>query len=219
MTKYIKLIFIGIILVLLTGCSGNYNLKINKDLTINEELELTLEKESETYEKTLKIFEDNNIDTSKYKVVTSGDEVQITYKENYNSIEDYIVNSKVYPQLVDKIEYNKKDGYVDLYVDENLKVKNSVTDNIGTNLLDFDVIQVNIINPFKINVTHAELQNEDTYTWSLTKDNPDLKVQMQFRPTMNRIPYRPIIVLVVIVLSSFILIYRFSKRFKGRQKI
>ena len=219
MTKYIKLIFIGIILVLLTGCSGNYNLKINKDLTINEELELTLEKESETYEKTLKIFEDNNIDTSKYKVVTSGDEVQITYKENYNSIEDYIVNSKVYPQLVDKIEYNKKDGYVDLYVDENLKVKNSVTDNIGTNLLDFDVIQVNIINPFKINVTNAELQNEDTYTWSLTKDNPDLKVQMQFRPTMNRIPYRPIIVLVVIVLSSFILIYRFSKRFKGRQKI
>ncbi|MBO6195084.1 MAG: hypothetical protein J6O56_01915 [Bacilli bacterium] len=219
MTKYIKLIFIGIILVLLTGCSGNYNLKINKDLTINEELELTLEKESETYEKTLKIFEDNNIDTSKYKIVTSGDEVQITYKENYNSIEDYIVNSKVYPQLVDKIEYNKKDGYVDLYVDENLKVKNSVTDNIGTNLLDFDVIQVNIINPFKINVTNAELQNEDTYTWSLTKDNPDLKVQMQFRPTMNRIPYRPIIVLVVIVLSSFILIYRFSKRFKGRQKI
>ena len=219
MTKYIKLIFIGIILVLLTGCSGNYNLKINKDLTINEELELTLEKESETYEKTLKIFEDNNIDTSKYKVVTSGDEVQITYKENYNSIEDYIVNSKVYPQLVDKIEYNKKDGYVDLYVDENLKVKNSVTDNIGTNLLDFDVIQVNIINPFKINVTNAELQNEDTYTWSLTKANPDLKVQMQFRPTMNRIPYRPIIVLVVIVLSSFILIYRFSKRFKGRQKI
>lgn len=219
MTKYIKLIFIGIILVLLTGCSGNYNLKINKDLTINEELELTLEKESETYEKSLKIFEDNNIDTSKYKVVTSGDEVQITYKENYNSIEDYIVNSKVYPQLVDKIEYNKKDGYVDLYVDENLKVKNSVTDNIGTNLLDFDVIQVNIINPFKINVTNAELQNEDTYTWSLTKDNPDLKVQMQFRPTMNRIPYRPIIVLVVIVLSSFILIYRFSKRFKGRQKI
>ena len=180
---------------------------------------MTLEKESETYEKTLKIFEDNNIDTSKYKVVTSGDEVQITYKENYNSIEDYIVNSKVYPQLVDKIEYNKKDGYVDLYVDENLKVKNSVTDNIGTNLLDFDVIQVNIINPFKINVTNAELQNEDTYTWSLTKDNPDLKVQMQFRPTMNRIPYRPIIVLVVIVLSSFILIYRFSKRFKGRQKI
>lgn len=219
MTKYIKLIFIGIILVLLTGCSGNYNLKINKDLTINEELELTLEKESETYEKTLKIFEDNNIDTSKYKIVTSGDEVQITYKENYNSIEDYIVNSKVYPQLVDKIEYNKKDGYVDLYVDENLKVKNSVTDNIGTNLLDFDVIQVNIINPFKINVTNADLQNEDTYTWSLTKDNPDLKVQMQFRPTMNRIPYRPIIVLVVIVLSSFILIYRFSKRFKGRQKI
>ena len=219
MTKYIKLIFIGIILVLLTGCSGNYNLKINKDLTINEELELTLEKESETYEKTLKIFEDNNIDTSKYKIVTSGDEVQITYKENYNSIEDYIVNSKVYPQLVDKIEYNKKDGNVDLYVDENLKVKNSVTDNIGTNLLDFDVIQVNIINPFKINVTNAELQNEDTYTWSLTKDNPDLKVQMQFRPTMNRIPYRPIIVLVVIVLSSFILIYRFSKRFKGRQKI
>ena len=66
MTKYIKLIFIGIILVLLTGCSGNYNLKINKDLTINEELELTLEKESETYEKSLKIFEDNNIDTSKY---------------------------------------------------------------------------------------------------------------------------------------------------------
>ena len=60
---------------------------------------------------------------------------------------------------------------------------------------------------------------ETTDIISLTKDNPDLKVQMQFRPTINRIPYRPIIVLVVIVLSSFILIYRFSKRFKGSQKI
>ena len=219
MKKYIKLLFIGIILILLTGCSGNYNLKIKEDLTVKEELELTIEKESDTYEKTLKIFEKNGIDNSKYTVVTSGDEVQIKYKESYNSIEDYIVNSKVYPQMVNKIEYNKKDGYVDLYASENLKIKNSITEDSGTNLLDFDVIQLNVENPFKINVTNAEMINGNTYTWSITKDKPDFKFQMQFKPTINKIPYRPIIVLIVLILCVTILIYRFLLRIKGRQRV
>lgn len=219
MKKYIKLIIISFIVIILTGCSGNYNLKINQDLTIKEELELTLDKETDTYENTLKIFEKNGIDKSKYTVVTSGDEVLVTYKESYNSIEDYIVNSKVYPQLVNKIEYNKKDGYVDLYASENLKIKNSVTEDNETNLLDFDVIQLNIENPFKINVTNAEMINDNKYTWSITKDNPEFKFQMQFKPTVNKIPYRPIIVLVVLILCIAILIYRFLLRIKTRQRL
>ena len=38
MNKKIKYIVISVLLLLVTGCSGNYNVKINEDMSVNEEL-------------------------------------------------------------------------------------------------------------------------------------------------------------------------------------
>ena len=43
MNKKLKIFIIGILLILVTGCSGNYNLKINDDMSIDEELYLTID--------------------------------------------------------------------------------------------------------------------------------------------------------------------------------
>ena len=56
MNKKLKIFIIGILLILVTGCSGNYNLKINDDMSINEELYLTIDNSNNAYTKTLKIF-------------------------------------------------------------------------------------------------------------------------------------------------------------------
>ena len=119
----IKRLFLFVIIILLTGCSGNYNLNINDDLSINEELELSVENKNNAYQKTLNIFENNEIDKENYDVSVSGNEVKISYKNKYNSIEEYISNSEVYHQLFNKIEYNKSNNYIDLYISENIKIK------------------------------------------------------------------------------------------------
>ena len=96
MNKKLKIFIIGILLILVTGCSGNYNLKINDDMSINEELYLTIDNSNNAYTKTLKIFKENNIPEDDYEVVLSDNNVRITYNKKYDSIEEYLLNSKVY---------------------------------------------------------------------------------------------------------------------------
>lgn len=219
MKKIIKYISIIFILILLTGCSGNYNVIINSDLSVNEELELTIDNEYGQYQKTLSIFEKNDIDKDNYDVSVEDDEIKIEYNEKFNSIEEYISNSKVYKQLINNIQLNRNNDYIDIYVDENLKIKNKYTNINGTNLVDLDVIQVNITNPFKVVLTNADMINDNVYTWSITKDDISKKIQMQFKPSLDVFPIKPVVVGIVILISSTILIYNLLKRYKGRQRI
>ena len=150
MNKRLKIFIISILLILVTGCSGNYNLKINDDMSINEELYLTIDNSNNAYTKTLKIFKENNIPEKDYEVVLSDNNVRITYNKKYNSIEEYLLDSKVYHELIDEIQFNKSNDYIDLYVNQKLKLSNdNVIKTNGTNLTDLDVLQINIENPMQ----------------------------------------------------------------------
>ena len=219
MNKKIKYIVISVLLLLVTGCSGNYNVKINEDMSVNEELYLTIENKEGLYQKTLKIFNDNNVKEKDYEVVLSDDNLKITYNASYNSIEEYILNSKVYHQLIDNIELNKSNNYVDLYVNEKLKLSNSNMKQNGTNLTDLDVLQVNIENPFSVNYTNAEIVNDNVYTWTIKKGDIEKKIQMQFKPSLDIFPYRQVIVLSVVIICFVIIGVSIYIRYKKSQKI
>lgn len=219
MKNKIKYLLIFMLVIITSGCSGNYNLKINADLSLNEELELTLDNENDAYDKTLKIFEENNIKRDNYDIKISSDKVIINYKDKFASIEDYILNSKVYPQIFNKIEYNKDKKYIDLYANQNLKTRNKYTEKNGTNLTDFDVIQVNIENPFNVTLSNEDISNDNIYTWSIKKDDINKTIKMQFKPSFNKFPIRPVIVGSLIILISSILIYKLVKRYKISQRI
>ena len=80
--KKLKILIVFIFVVILTGCSGTYNLKINKDFSVEEDLILKInKKDEETYNKTIKLFKSNKIKKDKYKVTSSNDEVKIKYSE------------------------------------------------------------------------------------------------------------------------------------------
>lgn len=219
MNKKIKYIVISVLLLLVTGCSGNYNVKINEDMSVNEELYLTIENKEGLYQKTLKIFNDNNVKEKDYKVVLSDDNLKITYNASYNSIEEYILNSKVYHQLIDNIELNKSNNYVDLYVNEKLKLSNSNMKQNGTNLTDLDVLQVNIENPFEVNFSNAELVTDNVYTWTIKNGDIEKKIQMQFKPSLDIFPYRQVIVLSVVIICFIIIGVSIYIRYKKSQKI
>lgn len=219
MNKKIKYIVISVLLLLVTGCSGNYNVKINEDMSVNEELYLTIENKEGLYQKTLKIFNDNNVKEKDYEVVLSDDNLKITYNASYNSIEEYILNSKVYHQLIDNIELNKSNNYVDLYVNEKLKLSNSNMKQNGTNLTDLDVLQVNIENPFEVNFSNAELVTDNVYAWTIKNGDIEKKIQMQFKPSLDIFPYRQVIVLSVVIICFIIIGVSIYIRYKKSQKI
>lgn len=219
MNKKIKYIVISVLLLLVTGCSGNYNVKINEDMSVNEELYLNIENKEGLYQKTLKIFNDNNVKEKDYEVVLSDDNLKITYNASYNSIEEYILNSKIYHQLIDNIELNKSNNYVDLYVNEKLKLSNLNMKQNGTNLTDLDVLQVNIENPFEVNFSNAELVTDNVYTWTIKNGDIEKKIQMQFKPSLNIFPYRQVIVLSVVIICFVIIGVSIYIRYKKSQKI
>lgn len=220
MNKRLKIFIISILLILVTGCSGNYNLKINDDMSINEELYLTIDNSNNAYTKTLKIFKENNIPEKDYEVVLSDNNVRITYNKKYNSIEEYLLDSKVYHELIDEIQFNKSNDYIDLYVNQKLKLSNdNVIKTNGTNLTDLDVLQINIENPFDVNFSNAEIVNDNVYTWIIKKGDIEKKIQMQFKPSLNVFPYKQAAVLSAVIICSLIIIFTIYGRYKKRQKI
>lgn len=220
MNKKLKIFIIGILLILVTGCSGNYNLKINDDMSINEELYLTIDNSNNAYTKTLKIFKENNIPEDDYEVVLSDNNVRITYNKKYDSIEEYLLNSKVYHELIDEIQFNKSNNYIDLYVNQKLKVSNDNGIKMnGTNLVDLDVLQINIENPFDVNFSNAEIVNDNVYTWTIKKGDTEKKIQMQFKPSLNIFPYKQVAVLFTVIVCILIIIFTIYGRYKKRQKI
>ncbi len=220
MNKRLKIFIISILLILVTGCSGNYNLKINDDMSIDEELYLTIDSSNNAYTKTLKIFKENNIPEKDYEVVLSDNNVRITYNKKYNSIEEYLLDSKIYHELIDEIQFNKSNDYIDLYVNQKLKLSNdNVIKTNGTNLTDLDVLQINIENPFDVNFSNAEIVNDNVYTWTIKKGDTEKKIQMQFKPSLNIFPYKQVAVLSTVIVCILIIIFTIYGRYKKRQKI
>ena len=220
MNKKLKIFIIGILLILVTGCSGNYNIKINDDMSIDEELYLTIDSSNNAYTKTLKIFKENNIPEDDYEVVLSDNNERITYNKKYDSIEEYLLNSKVYHELIDEIQFNKSNNYIDLYVNQKLKVSNDNGIKMnGTNLVDLDVLQINIENPFDVNFSNAEIVNDNVYTWTIKKGDTEKKIQMQFKPSLNIFPYKQVAVLSTVIVCILIIIFTIYGRYKKRQKI
>ena len=220
MNKKLKIFIIGILLILVTGCSGNYNIKINDDMSIDEELYLTIDSSNNAYTKTLKIFKENNIPEKDYEVVLSDNNVRITYNKKYDSIEEYLLDSKVYHELIDEIQFNKSNDYIDLYVNQKLKLLNdNVIKTNGTNLTDLDVLQINIENPFDVNFSNAEIVNDNVYTCTIKKGDIEKKIQMQFKPSLNVFPYKQAAVLSTVIICSLIIIFTIYGRYKKRQKI
>lgn len=219
MKRFFKIIILMVMLIIITGCSGNYNVEIKKDMSVSEDLYLTYQNENDAYSKTLKIFKDNKVPEKNYSVVINNNNVIVTYNNSYDSIEEYITESKVYKQLFDEIQFNKTDKYIDIYASQYLKLKNSYINNFGTNLNDIDILQINITNPFKVDITNAEISNNNTYTWALKSGDVEKKIEMQFKPTLNTFPYKQTIVLISVIVCTFIIMFTIYRRFKQRQKI
>ncbi len=215
--KKIKILLLLFVIILFTGCTGKYDIKINDDLSVDENLYLELKEGN--YEKTVNIFEKNQISKEHYSVFMSSDSVIIKYKDNFKSIEDYILSSKIYHQLIDEIQYTKNNDYIDIYVNEKLKLKSDIDLTLVGNSNDIESLDVNIELPFKVLNSNSDSIKNNKYSWKISNKDLSKKIFIQFNPNRSDNLSLQLVVFVVIIICSIILGLYISKTYKDKHKI
>ena len=80
--KKIRIVFLILIILLITGCAGTYNLKIDEDLSVKEELSVTVADKEENHlmlERLLSNEVDNKDD---YSISNEGDNIKLIISMN-----------------------------------------------------------------------------------------------------------------------------------------
>ena len=214
--KKIKFIILILIVFLFAGCSGDYNLKFNRDLSIDEDIDILIDNKDNAYENTFVLFENADIDADKYNIMLKGDKVRIIYKEKYKSFEDYYLNSKLYRLLFKELELNRTNSGMFINTESNFKLDDSNNQNI-INSYDIDTLKINITMPFNVIENNADEVKDDTYTWVLNKNNTYKNISARYDYENDRVP--SIVLMVVIGVISFGIIIYLAVHFLRNKRI
>lgn len=208
--KKIRIVFLILIILLITGCAGTYNLKIDEDLSVKEELSVTIAGKEENHlmlERLLSNEVDNKDD---YSISNEGDNIKVDYKHEYSSIEEYLLESDLYKQLFDNVSYNTDDKEFSLSTSNILNLTNS---NLN-NAYDIKSLQINVITPLKVIEENADLSSENTYSWTLNQKTREkyMYITINKSAKLSRGTTIVLVVLVVaIALTAIIIVKRLSE--------
>ncbi len=213
-----RLLLISLIVFLLTGCSGTYNITLNQNLTVNEKIDFNMKDTGGIYDRAKELFINNNIDEKKYKIVQKDNEVNIKYEENYDSIEDYVLNSVLYKQLFDEIYYSKEDKKIDFTTSSKLKLDSNNQDNI-INDYNVDLLKIVFKTPLDVYSTNSDETYKNEYTWNITSKTTEKEIIISLDPTNKELNYKYIVVIGLIIIISVISLIILLRRFRGVNKL
>lgn len=172
----IKKLIILVMVLLFSGCTVNYKLTINSDLSINEEViasestnKLRINtglNQKEAVDYLYEMFDRKGLDT-KMNYTSDTSKVAATVTGSHTSIDDYINN---FTSDVVKEANLEKDG--DIYT-LTFNQTNKLTTK-DTRSLVYDKINVKVVLPFNVIENNADSVRNNEYTWSINKDE-DLK--------------------------------------------
>ena len=228
--KKLRLFITILILLVLSGCSVEYNLTINEDYTINETViasEETNRMESLTrlkgkqaisylydmYKRDDKDVELDYRNESKYTYVTA-----YTSHDNINEYSDNFTSD-----VFNKAIVEKKDNVTTLTLNQSQKLSND-----DSYALVYDDIKINITIPFKVTQNNADSVNGNVYTWNIKKGK-DLKtikvsyeegskknnVNVKTKNKTYNIKYSVIIIGILIFVIVFIILFVYIKNKKN----
>lgn len=212
-----KYILIFLILIIFTGCNATYNLNINENSKIKEEVIVEIEDNEKNYNTIINFFKGRRIKKNKYKILRDGENLKISYYENYATIEDYILNSDIYKQVFDEISIDKNKSTTTLNTSSDFK-KNELSINYdNSNYIDF--LQVNIDSRLPVIYGNEDIKNEKVYTWIYNGKSLNKDINISFKNKSRLITIRTIIILFITfsILVSFLLVV--LKKYKSKQSI
>lgn len=185
--KKIKFLILLVLVIILTGCKGEYNLTINNDLSISENVNLYIENKDDAYEKTLELFENNNIDDLKYNVSQNEEYVNIKYNEEFSNFEDYILNSKFYSRLFKNEDFKKNTKGMSYKGLANLKLDDNTDSSVLNNSYYITDLKINLKTPFVIKDSNADSIGDKTLSWIISEDDTfkNISFRLNYLKTNN----------------------------------
>lgn len=179
----IKILLIFIFIIFTSGCSVEYTLSINEDLSVNENVvatEVTNRLESRTKLKgTQAVNYIANMfikDSSKYTLTTNEDGKNTVVKANavYDNLDDF--SNQFNNDIFDKPIITKDGDNVNITINQNTKLGG---DSPSTPIYDNIDVVINI--PFEVIDTNATIIGKNQYKWSFEKEEELKSIKLTYK--------------------------------------
>lgn len=224
-----KTLTIFIFVMLLTGCTAEYNLSIDKELIVEELVTIkedtyiiktqTLDVEN-FLDSTVNNFKrDSKYDKYTYKKYTDDSNTSVEAKAIYLDFQDYLTNNIVRGQIFNDIDIVKENSTYRFVFKP--KTSNEIEVFKETELYSnvVDEIQIKINIPFKVIESNYDKFDIDKneYTWTYKKDQHLKDVVIKFDITKQAVKkentaiYFIAVVIISIVLLSLMGFYKYKK--------
>ena len=228
--KKIKIFIFLCLVLLLSGCSVEYDLTLNDDLTVSEKVvatektkrmeALTKQKGKQAVNYLYDMFKRNGEDIT----LTSREDDYNTFATvitSHEDINDYA--SKFSSDVFDNVNVTK-DGNIITFSAEQKELLSSDT---NYSLL-YDDITVNITIPFEVTSNNADKVNGNTYTWNIKKDSDYKTIEFSYKEGNKKdeininvnnetynIHYGVIIAVGLVIIISSIVLFVYIKNKKN----
>lgn len=220
-----KKVFLLLILFLLTGCSCRYDVSINNDQTVNEEVIIYgTNRLYNTYYKTNKVdvLKENlenyieDLEENNYEYYLKEDtEPYIVIKKKYSNMEDYLNNSHFFNDYFDEISYNEDGNIAKI---ETIGFNPNEEDN--PDRFYVEDLQIDIKSWFEVlNCNTEDIDNKtNTYHFELKENDDNFKIFLNYDLTKKYNPHKKnmkfIIGGIVAIIITWVILY-----FVNRKKI
>lgn len=203
-----KKILLVIIVFLITGCSGKYELEIKNEKVIEKTTALYNSKEvlKDPYEHTLDIslkYDDNGdfLTHETKKNVKDGDKVGVELTNNYHSIDDF----KNYSQIINRC-YNANNI---TNINNTITIKTSNEFTCLEKIEELDEVTIVIKSNHKLKSTNADKKKGATYYWYINKDNYKEKPISLVLHSNKKVWYYDVLkklILIILVIGGTVLV-------------
>lgn len=233
-----KKILILFMILLLSGCSINYKLKINEDLSLEENINIT---NNASYFESLGPVESvykNTVDLGmkdkeyRYTYINEKNSYGVNATRKYSSLEDFKEKATSYKELYDDFEITKDGAKVIINSIGNLKTEKFVSssEDSASDNFEFSNSYISIEVPFKVTYNNADrvAEQDNIYYWNIdnniTKDK-NIKISfdtskkfISIKKFLNNIGYT-FLLIIAIILIVIISYNKMKNKHIGNNKI
>ena len=228
-----KYLFLLCLVVLLTGCSTNYNLVVDKDFKIKEDVEISIAKSNFNIKGTdidsilteqISSF-NSKISTpvNNYKIDKGLKQISINFNNEYDSVEAYS-QSKFLKNVNGKAEiyeYEDNGKKTDIF---QIMVNYDFFDLVNTkNLSNYKLeeLKLNIKFPYEVISTNADKVDKNTLSWDLTKLIKSRSFYIEYdKDKVYKNDSRILLIVIASILTlGIVLLIAFKKKSNNKNNI
>lgn len=221
----IKLFFLTCSIFLLSGCTLNYKISIDKNNIVTEKVTVKETKETlNTYTLDADQYVENSLDIYKEKeqfntyLLSTDSDSNYYYgiaTRKYIDLENFKNNSIIVSEMFDEVIVNNNDGVITFEMNPKDNFEYFNGDSLNNPL--FDEANIEIYVPYKMVSSNEDKVENNVYIWSIKNDESLKKIYIKYdtnEKLRTPIPRNTLIIsgIVLFVLGLFLSIYIKYKR-------